>query len=392
MAGRPCFVLISADGWAWGRGWAEVAAALLESGAEVIAAVPDDLERSALDGSGVEVWTLPLQRGGLGRAAATASLAGRLGTAPVAVVHALDDAAAPVALATAALRPEASILLNVSRAESRTLAGLRLKAAHSLARRTWLVAGWGATAAALASRGHDESRIARLDGGLGVAIEERDAPEGARARARTALGIAEARHVVVVGASGGATQAADALARAAALAARRPDVRALVVAIDAAQPAARAGAPRGIRVVTSEAEVDAALAAADLLVCHDASDAGALVLAAAARRTPSVVPETSPLAELVRDGETGRVARAGGDDQAVTELLDDAAGRALLGAAARSRARAGYSRPVAVERVLRLYARALGSDPVQLGADGALRPASASTERRAHDLLGRRAR
>lgn len=115
---------------------------------------------------------------------------------------------------------------------------------------------------------------------------------------------------------------------------------------------------------------------------------GSVMLEAMACAVPVITASARDPATLtiVRDGEAGRVVRAGDWSALVrvmAELCDDAEQRRRLGAAGRRRAEALFGRARLVEETVRLYDSLLGTGQVLRGApesgNGSARPTSTST-------------
>lgn len=200
----------------------------------------------------------------------------------------------------------------------------------------------------------DSSRLVHLKPFLDLSLFENDGDAGARARLETELGIPHGTPLLVTVAMmrAGAKLESYRVMAAALRALAGVPWHLLVVGDGAERPrveAAFAPVAERVRFLGAHAatEVAGLLGACDLFVWPAVGEAlGMAMLEAQAAGLAVVAGNDGGVADLVRDGETGRVVAPGDAEAfaaAVAELLDDPRRRQEMGSAARHRVRSEHA-------------------------------------------------
>jgi glycosyltransferase involved in cell wall biosynthesis len=156
----------------------------------------------------------------------------------------------------------------------------------------------------------------------------------------------------------------DLVRAAPAIRAGRPDARIILVGDDpygsAPEYVAAVRAAEGVEHVPWVADGAAVMRHLDVLVAPSRQEPFGTVLAEAmAAGTPVVATRVGGLAEVVADGETGRLVAPGRPDEIAAAVLDVLGRRAQMGAAARERAQR-FGADVYADRVEAILLRATG--------------------------------
>jgi glycosyltransferase involved in cell wall biosynthesis len=232
--------------------------------------------------------------------------------------------------------------------------------------------------------GRDATRLVSVPNG----VEPHDYAGAAarRAGARALLGAGES--AIIIGAIGRMAEERKGfdtfIAMAARVAAARGDAQFMLVGDGplraSLEAQARAHALNGRLRFTGRLDNRDVLPGMDIFVSPSVSEGGPItILEAMASRVPVVATATGVGCEAIRDGDNGRLVRAGdasGMAQAVLSLCADADRRAQFGERGHAVVAAQFTIEAMVERVMRVYAGAAAPHRQTRAADAAGRRAT----------------